>query len=105
MCICNPSFRTPWCGKPGCEEPEQRAPKQELFWVAELVHSGTGHALGGQYWNGETRRLFEPVTTTNIHEALQFRDAASCQEQIDRCGQTKAGVLKPVEHAWMRPRP
>jgi hypothetical protein len=42
------------------------------------------------------------VTTQNIHEALQFRDAASCQEQIDRCGQLKAGVLKPVEHAWMQ---
>jgi hypothetical protein len=21
MCVCNPSIRTPWCGKPGCTEP------------------------------------------------------------------------------------
>lgn len=23
MCKCNPMIRTPWCGKPGCEMPEQ----------------------------------------------------------------------------------
>jgi len=23
MCKCDPTLRTPWCGKPGCEMPEQ----------------------------------------------------------------------------------
>lgn len=23
MCKCDPNCRTPWCGKPGCEMPEQ----------------------------------------------------------------------------------
>jgi hypothetical protein len=25
MCKCTPEMRTPWCGKPGCEEPAQVA--------------------------------------------------------------------------------
>lgn len=81
--------------------PAQENLRETIFWVAELMHSGTGHALGGQYWNGHTRPVLEPVTTTNIHEAVQFRDAASCQALIDRLDQCKAGVLKPTEHAWM----
>lgn len=72
------------------------------FWVAELTDPVTGNTLGGIYWNGHTRPLFEPVTTTDIHEALKWRDAESCQAQIDRCGQLKRGVLRPVEHLWMR---
>lgn len=23
MCLCNPSIRSPWCGKPGCQMPPQ----------------------------------------------------------------------------------
>lgn len=28
MCVCNPSIRTPWCGRPGCTPPEQAKPVQ-----------------------------------------------------------------------------
>lgn len=29
MCKCTPNIRTPWCGKLGCEMPEQRQEKIE----------------------------------------------------------------------------
>ena len=29
MCHCTPEIRTPWCGKPGCQMPEQK-PKFEI---------------------------------------------------------------------------
>lgn len=30
MCKCTPNIRTPFCGKPGCEWPEQRSSKEWL---------------------------------------------------------------------------
>jgi hypothetical protein len=29
MCVCTPNVRTPWCGKPGCEEPAQWSPRPQ----------------------------------------------------------------------------
>jgi hypothetical protein len=72
-----------------------------VFWVAELTEPLTGHTLGGIYWNGHTRPLFEPVTTTDIAEALQFRTEEACAAQIARLEPCKRGVLKPVDHEWM----
>ena len=69
----------------------------QLFWVAELVDPNTEESFTpALYWNGHTRPLFEPVTTTDIREALKWCSAAACQRQIDRCAQCKRGILKPM---------
>ena len=31
MCVCTPSIRTPFCGKPGCEMPEQKTQERRAF--------------------------------------------------------------------------
>jgi hypothetical protein len=73
----------------------------EFFYVAELTDPNTGSPFApAVYWNGHTRPLLEPVTTTSIHEALKWRDAAACQRQIDRLDGCKRGILRPMEHAW-----
>jgi hypothetical protein len=38
MCKCTPQIRTPYCGKPGCEVPAQRAREMDL---AEYVSAET----------------------------------------------------------------
>jgi hypothetical protein len=75
--------------------------RQSPFWVAELTDPNTGDPFApAVYWDGHTRPLFEPVTTTDIHAALKFRDAAACQAQIEKLAQCKRGILRPMEHAW-----
>lgn len=38
MCVCNPNVKTPWCGKPGCEMPEQAQPtKNDRPCIQDLV--------------------------------------------------------------------
>lgn len=32
MCKCNPSSRTPFCGRPGCEWPEQIEMRKKKLW-------------------------------------------------------------------------
>lgn len=36
MCQCDPSMRTPFCGKPGCEMPEQKTAKKRKPVVVEF---------------------------------------------------------------------
>lgn len=74
----------------------------DIFWVAELTEAFTGNAMGGIYWNGHTRPVFDPVTTMDIHEALKYKNAEACQRDIDKLDQCKSGILRPVEHAWIR---
>lgn len=75
--------------------------RDELFWVAEMVDPLTRQSFApATYWNGHTRPVFDPVMTLDIHEALKFRDAATCQYFIERLSQCKEGILVPMEHVW-----
>lgn len=38
MCKCTPSIKTPWCGKPGCEMPEQIAPDNVKHPLPKIKH-------------------------------------------------------------------
>lgn len=57
MCHCTPALRTPFCGKPGCVPPAQRAPS--LLDALKALHEVCALALAGkrglQYANFETR--------------------------------------------------
>ncbi len=78
--------------------------KPQTFWVAELVNPADETPYAPAiYWNGHTRPLFEPVTTTDIHEALRMRDRDSVQRLIGKLGLLKVGILLPTEHEWVEP--
>lgn len=38
MCKCTPSMRTPFCGKPGCEWPPQKAATEPMDRLYELLN-------------------------------------------------------------------
>ncbi len=54
MCKCTPEIRTPFCGKPGCEWPEQKPGTiqyietlslKEQFRLVEIAHETTDHEI------------------------------------------------------------
>jgi len=52
MCKCTPEIRTPFCGRPGCEWPPQKAPeahpavvKQIVGEIAAMEYSGDMQAI------------------------------------------------------------
>lgn len=38
MCVCNPNIRTPWCGKPGCEQPSQAKKETKSYGFLKDIH-------------------------------------------------------------------
>jgi len=37
MCVCTPEKRTPWCGKPGCEGPEQHPARHRALYISPEI--------------------------------------------------------------------
>ena len=50
MCKCTPNKRTPFCGKPGCEMPEQKIKKVKVF---------LGGTCNESSWRNELINLFD----------------------------------------------
>ncbi len=41
MCKCTPEIKTPWCGKPGCETPEQKKEMMTDQAISDLMAGKT----------------------------------------------------------------
>lgn len=67
MCLCDPTKRTPWCGKPGCEMPEQvkQEPKNQCTYVypepCALCRNPAAHKVAHKV-EEDTRESRHPLT-------------------------------------------
>lgn len=64
MCRCTPEIRTPWCGKPGCEAPEQTASMQSF----EDFERKNGERI----LDARVRHFFEQYAPTDRRQSARF---------------------------------
>lgn len=94
MCQCTPNIRTPFCGKPGCEWPEQRS-KDELLTEARtfIVEQQTGYSLVQQLVDSvehltaerdQYKRMAEINAQTVVRQANELRRLAGSKSQQKR---------------------
>ncbi len=104
MCNCTPEIKTPWCGKPGCEMPEQVKPKPSPKlhgWGVEMIAAERERQISKEGWDAsrDDDYIFDDLAV-----------AASCYAQPDykRVYWELDGISQspkdwPWEDSWWKP--
>ena len=88
MCKCTPEIRTPFCGRPGCEWPDQKPPPGEPAVVKQIVgeiaaaeYAGDIKAIAAVYVDkdGDVRTL---VAYGESHKLSIIAGASVLQHQV-----------------------
>lgn len=72
MCKCTPNVRTPFCGKPGCEEPEQERVTKPVFQSRHTCEAMQFRCSSRQIINGDELRRWIHGHAPNAMVALEI---------------------------------
>lgn len=89
MCVCDPTIKTPWCGKPGCLPPEQAQPvKNEGPCIQDMVIADI-----------EARKLVGIQRYGTVLQPNNGRDALrdAYEEALDLCQYLKQVLVEREE--------